>query len=720
MTQNYKLKKRVSIMMDGNEDSRDQSQQMHKNDVEDGDFPGRSDSRIPSEERCERILSEMTLEEKIRYIAGYKELGIHGLPRHGLPSIWCSDATAGLRCFKGGTAFPAPLAMAASWNTELIERIGETLGEEFRHLGVSVLLGPGVNIYRVPTNGRNFEYMGEDPYLAGKMAASYIRGAQSKGLITTVKHFACNNSEYDRHKTNSIVDERTLREIYLPAFEMAVKEGKTMAVMTAYNPVNGSYCSENNDLLTKILKKEWDFKGFVMSDWNSLYSTSGPIKNGLDIEMPHAKWLTEKKIKKELARGSFTVGDLDRMVGTLMGTLFKAGVYDRPQKDKSMSFYCPDHAAIAREAATEGIILLKNTDEILPLNPEEPGTLMILGRMAENTETGGGGSSYVHSENSIDFLTGLINAAPRIKIDHIPWNPDGFSEEEIRRIRKADKVLHCAGFSHVEESECWDRSWDLPQGQSDRILECAKLNPNTIVVITAGGGVNTTGWINEVKGFIHSFYLGEAAGPALADILFGRVNPSGKLPFTMSEHWEDFASTAHYVSDPGRTSKGHIYKGQGNPKVRSIRPMEYMERLFIGYRHFEREKIPALFPFGFGLSYTTFSFSDLELRVRKGEEIPATLSLRLTNTGGKPGAEVVQIYVADPVSTLIRPPKELKGFQKVFLKEGESMSLSFDLNKRAFQYYDPYMGKWRLEPGEFQIMAGNSSTNILLSERIEL
>ena len=718
MVRNYRLKKKIGEKMDGIGEIRKESCHMHKKDVEDGDFQGRTDREIPPEERMEMILSAMTLEEKIRYVSGYKTLGIHGLPSHGLPSIWCSDATAGLRSFEGGTAFPAPLSMAASWNEQLLHRLGRSLADEFRSRGISILLGPGINIYRVPTCGRNFEYMGEDPFLTGKMAASFIRGTREGGVISTVKHFACNNSEYDRHKTNTVVSERALREIYLPAFETAVKEGGAQAVMSAYNPVNGVYSSENESLLTGILRKEWGFKGFVMSDWKSLYSTAGPIRNGMDLEMPHAEWLSEKKVKKALKKGTVSEQDLDRMVRDLMGTLFREGVYDRPQKEPARPFHTAAQVELAREAAAEGIVLLKNADAFLPLDSRKPGTLIVMGRMAAGTETGGGGSSYVRTEHAVDFLTGLREAAGNLRIEHIPWDPKGLSAADKEQIRLAEGVIFCAGFDHIEESEGWDRSWDLPYSQSDNILETARENPNTVVVLSAGGGVNTTGWIHHVKAFIHSFYLGETAGRALGDIIFGRVNPSGKLPFTMSEHWEDFDSTAYYVAEPDRTNIGRISLGQGHPLIRRIHNMEYQEGIFIGYRHFEREKIPPLFPFGFGLSYTKFSLSGLKVKQNHKGNYSCRVTLGVKNCGEKAGAEVVQIYVRDPESDLIRPPKELKGFQKVFLQPGESRHLEFELNTRAFQYYDPYRGDWRLEPGDFVIMAGNSSRDIQLKETI--
>ncbi len=718
MVQNYRLKKKISAKMDGIGDHRDESMRMHKSDIEDGDFQGLSGEGSSPEELTARILAQMSLQEKILYISGYKELAIHPLPRFGLPSVWCSDATSGLRSFPGGTSFPANLALTATWNEELISSVGEALSHEFRHKGISVILGPGVNIYRVPTCGRNFEYMGEDPHLAGKMAAAYIRGARKGGLITAVKHFACNNSEYDRHKTNSVVNERALREIYLPAFEMAVKEGGTGAVMSAYNPVNGTYASENRKLLHEILRKEWQFNGFVISDWNSLYSTAGPVKNGLDLEMPHPKWLSEKRIRKALKKGLIRESDLDRMVTRLMGTLMREGVYHRPQKEPERPFHTRSQIAIAEKAAQEGIILLKNNDRLLPFDPQTGGTLIVTGRMARNTETGGGGSSYVQTAQATDFLRGIQKASGKMEVKYIPWEPGPLREESFKQMREAAAVVYCAGFNHIEESEGWDRPWDLPFGQSDSILSIASENPNTVVVMTAGGGVNTTGWIDKVKAFIHSFYLGETGGEALGKILFGRVNPSGKLPFTMSEHWEDFGATAHYVTNPDKTSLRQIVLGQGNPHFRRVRNMEYLEGIFVGYRHFERERIPPLFPFGFGMSYTNFKMSGLKTSVSRVKGFSCEVSLILKNTGPAAGAEVVQIYIRDPKSDLIRPPKELKAFSKVFLQPGESRTVSFSLGKRAFQYYDPYRGDWRLEPGEFIIMAGNSSRDIQLKETI--
>ena len=679
-----------------------------------------------SEDWARMILEELTFQEKASFITGYSSLAIHPVPRLGLPSLWSSDATSGLRCFSGGTAFPAPLAMAATWNPELIEKLGQDLGEEARARGISILLGPGINIYRVPTNGRNFEYMGEDPFLSGKIAAGYIRGVQSRGVITTVKHFACNNSEYDRHKCDSEVDERTLREIYLPAFRRAVKEGGTMGVMSAYNPVNGVYASENHKLLTEILRDTWDFKGFVMSDWNSLYSTAGPIKNGLDIEMPGKKWLTEEKIRQELNEGSIVEEEIDRMVFRLLSTLHAAGAYNRPQVDKQASPGGIAHIETALETAREAVILLKNkppadappqTQPLLPLDTTNIKELVVMGRTTLMTPTGGGGSSLVPVNKKNDILRGIMAELEEqnkgIRIHYIPYRKTRIGRKNRDRIRRADAVILCAGFQSYEETECFDRSWTLPEKQGNLIKAAAALNPRTAVILTAGGGVETESWIHDVPALIHSLYLGQTTGKALADVLFGKVNPSGKLPFTMARRWSDFASTSYYVNKPDDFSPTRIFIGQGDPGKRKIWPMPYSEQLMVGYRNFDTMKIIPQFPFGHGLSYTDFELSGLKVAkplIKEREN--RIVSFTLTNTGKISGAQVAQVYVKDVESELLRPEKELKGFKKVFLQSGESAKITLPLTPEDFSYFHDGQNKWVCEPGEFIIKAGFSSRDI--------
>lgn len=694
-----------------------ESNTMVNRTVEDAEFNGRDDRHLPAQERAEQILALMTLEEKVRFVGGYKQLGIHPIPRLGLPSVWCSDATSGMRCFPGGTAFLAGMAMAATWDPVLVEKLASAIAEQFRAKGVSILLGPGVNIYRVPTCGRNFEYMGEDPYLAGKMASAYIRGAQRKGVLTTVKHFAVNNSEYDRHKTDSVLSERTLQEIYLPAFRMAVQEGGTWGVMSSYNPVNGVYASQNRHLLTEILREDWGFEGFVMSDWNSLYSTVPAIKNGLNLEMPRGKWINQKTVAAALEEGEITEEDLNQMLKPLLFALFKAGVYDRPQIDPDARIQSQEQISIAKQAAGSAVVLLKNQGSLLPLDSGSTRHIVVMGRTALNTPTGGGGSSYVHRPGSVDLLSGIRNEFAQSRVDHVPFKRSKLTRETSQLIRSADVVILGAGFSTVEESESFDRPWHLPEGQSELIQQVTELNPNTVVVLSAGGGVETESWIGQVPALLHSFYLGEFTGEIIARVLSGAINPGGKLPFSMAKRWQDFASTAHYVEDYTKAQLSNVFIGQGNPKVRRVWEMEYAEGLFIGYRHFDSAGIEPQFAFGHGLSYTDFEFSGLQLELRDG--LPQ-LKLTVTNTGPCPGSEVLQCYVRDLQSSEVRPQKELKAFEKVFLLPGESKQITLSLPGSAFEFFNESHQRWLVEPGEFEILIGVSSREIIAKTLVEI
>lgn len=693
----------------------DESLAMLKSQVEDIDFMGRDDADIPASERVKTIMQEMTLEEKVRMVGGYKKLGIYPLSRLGLPSIWASDATSGLRCFPGGIAFLSGVAMAATWDEDLIGQVGVAIGEEFRAMGVSILLGPGVNIYRVPTCGRNFEYMGEDPFLAGKISAAYIRGAQSKGVLTTVKHFTANNSDYDRHKTDSVMSERTLREIYLPAFKMAVQEGGSWGVMTSYNPVNGTYTSENEKLLKNILRDEWGFEGFVISDWNSVYSTVPAVKNGLNLEMPAGKWVSMKTVAEAMDAGTLTEEDIDRMLYPLLKALFEAGVYDRPQVDRSARLHPQEHEVLAQQAAGAGTVLLKNEGGLLPLKPETMRRMVVVGRTAVDTPTGGGGSSYIHRPESVDILAGIKAAFPTVDVQHIPYRGGAISVEESAVIAAADVVVVAAGFFTFEESECFDRPWILPDGQPEFLCQVTKLNPNTVVVLTTGGGVETERWVHQVPALVHSFFLGEYVGTVVGQLLSGEINPGGKLPFTMAKRWEDFASTAHYVERPETVRLKYIRGGQGNPKVRKVWQMHYQEGLHVGYRHFDTHEIVPQFAFGHGLNYTEFAFEDFWVEMVGG--LPVVRGV-VRNVGERTGSEVVQCYVRDPESALSRPDKELKKFKKVLLAPGEAEEVTLSLPRTAFQYYDDRKGQWVLEPGEFDLLVGNSSRNIFFSKEI--
>lgn len=684
--------------------------EMEPDQVEDIDFQGLPDSDKPVAERVQNIIEQLTLDEKISMLGGYKWMGIRAIPRLGLPSVWCSDATSGVRCFGGGTAFPAGLALAASWNPTLIEEVGAAIAEEYRAKGVKILLGPGVNIYRVPTCGRNFEYMGEDPFLAGKIASAYIRGAQSKGVITTVKHFACNNSDYDRHKTDSVVDERTLREIYLPAFRMAVQEGGSMGLMSAYNLINGTYASENRHLLTEILRDEWGYEGFVISDWMSLYSTAGPIKNGLDIEMPSGKWINTEKVIPLLQEGELTENDIDAPLTRLLTALFKAGVYDSPQVDPEAGVHTPEHVALAERAAMEGMVLLKNEHDLLPLTTEKAKRLVIMGRTARDT-TSGGGSSFINTPEKIDILTGFGLLAEDYSVELVPYRNHRLTADEKAQIAGADAVILCAGFTTWEEGECYDRPWELPEKQDVLIRKVAGLNPNTVVVLSVGGGVETESWIEHVPVVLHSLYLGETVGTAVAKVVLGMTAPSGKLPFTMAKRWQDFASTQHYVDDPASFNLKRVFVGQGDPTKREVWQMPYEEGLEVGYRHFDAAQIEPQFPFGFGLSYTQFTLSDIALTQDAGDAV-ANVTVTVTNTGDIAGAEVVQLYIHDVESSVFRPEKELKGFEKVPLAAGESKTITLTIQPQHLAFFDTQENAWKVEPGQFEALVGTSSKHI--------
>ncbi|MDC7240452.1 MAG: glycoside hydrolase family 3 N-terminal domain-containing protein [Spirochaetales bacterium] len=675
-----------------------------------------------AEEQIEALIREMSLEEKIAMIGGKENLGIRGIPRLNIPDVWCTDASAGVRCFGRSTAFPVPVAMAATWSRELQRKTGEAIGEECRAKGVSVLLGPGVNIYRVPTNGRNFEYMGEDPYLAAEMAVPYIKGVQSRGVITTVKHLACNNSDYDRHRMNSEVDERTLHEIYLPAFKAAVQKGGSKSVMCAYNPVNGVYASENRELLTEILREQWGFKGFVISDWTCVYSTEGPLKAGLDLEMPYGKYMNLKKILPLIKDRTVSEEMIDTRVRNMMRAFIEIGAYSRKLKDENLAEYSAEHSQISLEGAREAVVLLKNEENILPLKPEAVKKIALLGFNASGTTTCGGGSCCVRSYDKVSIEAGIREQLPEsaeIRLMAQKKKPIRLSKEEKRFIREADAVIVAAGFSTAEESESFDRSWELPFHQDALIRECTDLNPSTIVLLTAGGGVETESWIGGVKALVHTFYLGERAGQAVAEILFGRVNPSGKLPFTMARCLDDFESAKHYVENPGKISPLRILGPQGTTALRKPWTLKYGEKLMVGYRHFDTNGVEPRFPFGHGLSYTEFAITGAELSsetMAGGGECRVTVDVE--NRGSREGSEVVQLYIRDDKSALPRPEKELKGFEKVRLKPGESGRVSFTLTEEHLQYYNPEKGGWISEAGDFTLLNGNSSRNIL--QRLKL
>jgi len=472
----------------------------------------------------------------------------------------------------------------------------------------------------------------------------YIKGVQEKGVITTVKHFACNNSDYDRHRMNSEVDERTLHEIYLPAFRAAVEEADTKSVMCAYNPINGTYASENSYLLTDVLRDQWKFRGFVISDWVCVYSTEGPVKAGLDLEMPFAKYMNAKKIKPLLNKGALSEEDIDKKIRNMMRAFFEIGAYSRPMKDNSFDEYSKTHSQISLDTAREAIVLLKNEKNLLPLDRSTVKQIAVLGELASDTPTCGGGSCNVISYDKVNILDGIKElAGDSIEVTFIEGRKGKLKAHEKQRISDADAVIVCAGFTYIEEGECYDRSWKLINDHDRLIKNAAQINPNTAVVLVSGSGVETESWINDAPAILHSFFLGERGGTAIAEVIFGDTNPSGKLPFTMAKRWEDFKSTKYYVKKPEKISLARIVGPQGVRGIRKVWSVKYEEKLMVGYRHFDTNNIGPQFPFGFGLSYTDFETDDLKLssnKIKTGEDLQ--VSIKVKNTGKFKGSEDVQ------------------------------------------------------------------------------
>jgi len=668
--------------------------------------------------KISHIFGEMNLNEKIDFISGENEFGISAIPRLGLQGLWSSDATAGVHNHGRCTAFSSPIAMAASWNRELIQKVGETIGKECRAKGVSILLAPGINIYRVPTNGRNFEYLGEDPFLASEIVVPYIKGVQNQGVITTVKHFVCNNSDYNRHRSNSIVDERTLHEIYFPAFKAAIQRGGSKGLMCAYNLLNGVHCSESKYLLTDVLRKKWGFTGFVISDWNSLYSTEGPLMAGLDLEMPKTKYYSHKKIEKLLEKGKITQGMINERVVYLLRTFFKTGVYGKPASGKFLE-YGRKHDIIAKELAQECPVLLKNDNAILPLDLNKKQKIVILGKNSNPTPTGGGGSSSVITYGTQSILESINSIIGNMtELIHLPIKNKKINQSDAEVIKSADYVVLAVGLSKLHDGEFWDRDWNMPYKQNKLIRKIVDLNPSTIVVFNAGGGINTESWIHKVPAVLHSFYIGQNAGDVIAEIIFGKINPSGKLPFTMAKNWNDFSSVKNYVKNYSKLTLKLMFPGTRAKHRWKSFPIKYEEGIMVGYRHFDTNKIEPQFPFGFGLSYTSFNYSNLRISSSKlSKDESLDVSVDITNSGKREGKEIVQLYIKDLECSLIRPEKELKGFEKITLNPDETKTVKFSINPSHLAFYDDEIHDWRIEPGIFEVLIGKSSRNIELTEK---
>jgi len=809
------------------------------------------------EQRVESILSRMTLDQKIDIIGGQDDFYIRAYPELGWPRLRMADGPIGVRHGGPSTTMAGGISLAASWDPALAAREGVEIARDARAKGVHFMLGPAVNIYRAPMNGRNFEYLGEDPYLAGKIAVGYIEGMQSQGVSATVKHFAANNSEFDRHNTNAIVDERTLREIYLPAFEAAVKEAHVGSVMDSYNVINGSHASENAHLNIDILKKEWGFTGILMSDWTSTYDTLGVANGGLDVEMPEGVYMNRETLLPLVKSGKVTVATIDDKVRRILRTAIQFGWLDREQLDLTIPRYNREGDQVALDAAREGAVLLKNEGNLLPLKKDAGISVLVVGPNAYPAIPVGGGSARVVPFESVSLIQGISDyIGTSGKVFYSPGIPtisemaeatpfltaaqggkqgltaEHFMSEDLQgkpyatRIEKrvdmgapskanlpalalssrwtgyyapatagkfdlfvsstgedggfyrvyvdgkiilddwttsremlgiatlsldanphkivlehhghslwlgghlhmgitregtyvladakalaakANVVIVAAGFDPESESEGADRTFRLPPGQDELISEIAALNKNTIVILNSGGNVDMNEWIEAVPALLHTWYPGQEGGKAATEILFGDVNPSGHLPATFERHWEDNPAHDNYYPPAGTTK------------------VVYKEGIFVGYRGYEKNGTKPLFPFGYGLSYTTFKYSTLTIKPVDAGTTSETLSSPLyqvsfdvTNAGTREGADVAQVYVADPHSKISRPAKELKGFARISLKPGETKTATVIFDGRSFAYYDVDAKQWHADPNEFQILVGRSSQDIELRGSLTL
>jgi beta-glucosidase len=796
----------------------------------------------------------MSSEEKIDLLGGVDGFYIRSIPRLAVPRLKMADGPIGVRNFGPATAMAGGIALAATFDAALAERVGAEIGRDARAKGVHFLLGPGVNLYRAPMNGRNFEYMGEDPFLASSIAVGYIRGVQSQGVSATIKHFMGNNSEFDRHNTDSIIDERTMREIYLPVFEAAVKDAHVGAIMTSYNLTNGVHMSENGQLAVDVVKKEWGFGGMVMSDWGSTYNGVAAANGGLDLEMPFAAFMNRKTLRPAMEQGKIALATIDDKVRRILGTAARFGWLDRDQTDLSIPRYNQQGRLAALDAARGSMVLLKNERNLLPLRKGLVRSLAVIGPDSYPAVAVGGGSARVEPFAAVSFMEGLsnflgaaskvyyragipalkevaaatafytaaVNGQPGLQVE-IFDNPELAGTATISRIdrrislpgdaggkipkqpysarwsgyfipgdastydlfvqvpgegigyrlylddrllldcwriskalvnqisatltaaphklvfelvqrrmsygggplrigiarqsslvdpeakalaQNADAVVLAVGYDPETESEGGDRTFGLPFGQDELIKEMAAANKNTIVVITSGGSVDMNAWLDRIPALIEAWYPGQEGGTALAEILFGDTNPSGRLPVTFERRWEDNPVHDSYYPDSGTNR------------------VVYKEGVFVGYRGYEHNGTKPLFPFGYGLSYTSFRYGGLSLRpiptaasgACSGSSYEITFDI--TNTGKRAGADVAQIYVGDAHAKVPRPQKELKGIAKVDLRPGERKRVAVTLTNRAFCYYDVNAKQWHAEPGEFDVFIGRSSQQIELQGKV--
>ncbi len=710
------------------------------------------DDSKPLEDRVEDALSRMTLREKINLIHAQSKFSAPGVPRLGIPEIWCTDGPMGVRpevlwdeweqakwTNDSCTAFPSLTALAATWDPDMALLYGKSIGEEARYRNKSVLLGPGINIYRTPLNGRNFEYMGEDPYLTSQMVVPYVKGVQSNGVAACVKHFALNNNEINRHTSNPIVDDRTLYEIYLPGFRAAAQEGQAWSFMGGYNLFRGEHASYNPILMNEILKGEWGWDGAVISDWGAVHDTRTAVSGGLDMEFgswtnglsngasnAYDSYFLAEPYLKGIEDGTYSTKELDDKVRRVLRLTMRTAM-DRKRPFGSMG--SDEHVEACRRIGEEGVVLLQNRGSLFPLNLDKIKKIAVIGENAIKMMTVGGGSSSLKARYEVTPLDGLkkrvgnkaeivyargyvgdptgeYNGVVTGQDLNDPRSPEELRDEALRVARDADVVLFFGGLNKSNHQDCEDtdrESLDLPYGQNELIEALAKVNPNLAVINISGTGVAMP-WTAKVPAIMQAWYLGNETGNALASVIAGDANPSGKLPYTYYATLDQCGAhkLGEYPGHPGIDELGN-----------KVMDMPYNEGIFVGYRFIDKNKLKPTFPFGHGISYTTFEYGKAGIDKAEGSADDVfTVTIPVTNSGSREGKEVVQLYISDKKSSVERPVKELKGFRKVSLKPGETAEIKFEIGRDALSYFDADKHAWVCEPGEFEALIGASSADI--------
>lgn len=680
--------------------------------------------KLSPDKRARDLVSRLTMDELLDITGGYAMFFVAPLPRFGLPAISLSDASMGVRLPDGmpidqTVCFPATVGLAATWNADLASQYGRCIGEECRVYGVHTLLGPGVNIYRTSTNGRNFEYMGEDPFLTSRLAVAYIKALQSTGTMACVKHFACNNNEWLRHDINVVVDERAMQEIYLPAFRAAIAEADVKAVMTAYNFWNGDKASQSRELIDGVLRKELGFKHLVMSDWGAVWKGDKVLASGQDLIMADNRmvrsYLAEHpELKSEIKT------QLKRMAYSILKAFMAMGFYDRSHLKPEWKKRIKQHEQVALEAARQAITLLKN-DSVLPLSPRKIKSILLTGPTGQKTLHCGGGSADVRGFNRVSYFDGLRKVAG----DKAEYKADPSDAD----LKAADVVIVCP---NIWERENADRWFELPEEQEALIRRAVKLNPRTIVVLTQGGGIRMTDWADAAGAILYTYYGGQAIGTALADVLFGKVNPSGKLPFTIEKEFADSPAAGYVEESIWKEHNAQLLGGSQDVKKMTLERglklpynLVYKEGIFVGYRWYDTKGIEPRFCFGHGLSYSSFEYSGLKVpattKMKRGK-LAGTIevSLSVENTSSRAGTEVVQLYVGDPEASAERPVRELKGFARITLSPGQKKRVKFRLDQSSLAFFHPEDKKWTVEKGTFSVEVGSSSRDIRLTGSFEL